>query len=207
MRKTLAIVGLLLLAICAAGQTANTNAQQAPTIMMGPPALPGPTLTLPPPMGGLVVQSGYATTVGWGYPLVTTPTVSLSILSSSPVGATNATSNLQVGATNSTVDSVSVPISATQTSVEFTQPGTAGLPEYASPQSTPPSSGPTVANAGLGAAQFDVVNARAPGETRSLGEVVREMRQQPKPAPVRTFTNGDVQNLKDQQQPTSQSQR
>jgi len=199
MRKILAISVVLLFAICAVGQTAKTNAQQAPTTLMGPPVLPGPGTTLPLPNGGLVVQSGYATTIGWGYPLVTTPAANLSILSSSPVGATNATSNLQVGATNSTVDSVTVPMSATQTGVEFTQPGAAALPEYA-PPATPPSEVSTVANAGLGAAQFDVVNARAPGETRSLGEVVRELRQQPKAAPARTFTNADVHTLKDQQQ-------
>jgi hypothetical protein len=40
MRKTLAILGLLSLAICAAGQTANRTAQQAPTTLMGPPEGP-----------------------------------------------------------------------------------------------------------------------------------------------------------------------
>lgn len=206
MRETLALLGLLLLAICATGQTANSTAQSAPTTLMGPPVLATPATPLPPPIGGLIVQSGYATTAGWGYPpLVTTPTANLSIVSANPVGATNATSNLQVGASNSTVESASVAVSAVQTAIEISQPGAVALTESASPQTTSRPGSSTVANAGLGAAQFDVVNARAPGETRSMGEVVREMRQHSKPVPARTFTNTDVQNLKDREQPASQN--
>ncbi len=202
MRKTFAVWALLLLAIFAEGQIVNSAAsgQQAPAPLMGSPVLLGPTITFPAPTGGLALQSGYATTAGWGFPpVLATPTASFSTLSANPVGATNATSNLQVGATNSTVESVTAPASAVQTAVEFSQPG--AVAGYAHPQFLPQPG--EFAGAGLGAAQFDVVNARAPGETRSLGEVARELRKQPKPAPARTFTNADVQYLKDQSKPQS----
>jgi len=203
MRTTLAILGLLFLAICAAGQTANSAAQQAPTTLMGPPVLATPATTLQP--GGLVIQSGYATTVGYGPPLVTTPTANLSIVSASPVGATNATSNLQAGATNSTVDNVTVPMPAVQGSVDINQPGAVAIGPV--PQVAPPTGVSAGAGTGLGAAQFDVVGTRAPGETRSLAEVARALRQHPEPPPARTFTNADVQDLKDRGQPASQNPR
>ena len=203
MHNTLAICTLLFLATFAAGQIVNSAGQPGP--LMGLPVLTGPTILFPYPAGGLVVQSGYATTAGWGYPpLLSTPTASFSTLSANPVGATNATSNLQVGASNSTVESVTAPIPAVQTGIEITQPGAYALesvPAQYAPQTQ-------TASAGLGAAYFDVVNARAPGETRSLGEVVRERRQQPKPATAaRTFTNADLQNLKDRDKPASQKPR
>ncbi len=210
MRKIFVVSGFLFLAILAQGQIVNSAAagQPASAPLMGLPVLTGPTITFPAPTGGLVLQSGYATTAGWGYPpLLATPTASFSTLSANPVGATNATSNLQVGATNSTVESVTVPLSAVQTGIEITQPAAVALTESASPQTTPQLGGSTVANAGLGAAQFDVVNARAPGETRSLGEVVRAMRQQPKPAAARSFTNADLQSLRDREQPALQNPR
>ena len=201
MRKVLAILGLLFFAICAVGQTAP----QTPTALAGPPVMAGPMVALPA-TGGLVVQGGYATTFGSSYPpLVTTPAANLSILSPNPVGATNATSNLQVGATNSTVDSVTQPVPAVQPSVEIS-PSWAAPAEMASAETTAEASssgGPT----DLGAAKFDVVNERAPGETRSLGDVVRELREQPKPAATRTFTNSDLQNLKDHEPPASQNPR
>ena len=208
MRKILAIWALLLLATFAEGQIVNSAASgQASTQLMGFPVLTGPTITFPPPTGGLVLQSGYATTAGWGYPpLLATPAASFSTVFASPVGATSATSNLQVGATNSTVDSVNVPIPAVQTGVEITQPGAVAI-RSAPLQFTPQSATYAGAAPDLGAAKFDVVNARAPGETRSLGEVVRQMRGQPKPAPLRTFTNADVENLRDQEKSAPQSPR
>ena len=209
MRKLLAVCTLLLLATFAAGQIVSYAGQQPAGPLMGAPVLTGPTILFPyPTTGGLVVQSGYATTAGWGYPpMVTAPTASFSTLSTSPVGATNATSNLQVGASNSTVEGAAAPLSAVQTGIEITQPGLLPLgavaAQYAQP-AQPPADG---ASTDLGAARFDVVNARAPGDVRSLGEVVRELRQQPKPAPARTFTNADLQNLKDHDKPASQVTR
>ena len=209
MRKTLALCTLLLLATFAAGQIVNYAGQQPAGPLMGAPVLTGPTILFPyPTTGGLVVQSGYATTAGWGYPpQVTAPTASFSTLSTSPVGATNATSNLQVGASNSTVENATAPVSAVQTGVEITQPGALSLEavpaQYAQAAQPAATGGQTT----LGAARFDVVNARAPGDTRSMGEVVRELRQQPKTPPARTFTNADLQNLKDHDKPASQIPR
>jgi hypothetical protein len=206
MRSTLAILALLLLSIFAQAQILNSAAAPAP--LMGSPVLTGPTITFPAPTGGLVLQSGYATTAGWGYPpLLTTPAASFSTVSPNPVGATNATSNLQVGATNSTVESAYPPFPAVQTAVEITQPGAVALTGYTSSPPMSQAGGFAGAVTDLGAARFDVVNARAPGETRSLGEVVREMRQQPKAAPARTFTNADLRNLKDREKPASQNPR
>jgi hypothetical protein len=152
----------------------------------------------------LILQSGYATTAGWGYPpLLATPTASFSTLSANPVGATDATSNLQVGATNSTVDNVSVPLPAVQTGIAITQPGAVAM-ESAPAQTGRPAGSFAGAGAGLGAAQFDVVGARAPGETRGVAEVARNLRKRPKPAQVRTFTNADVQRLQHQEQSAPQ---
>lgn len=210
MHKTLAFCALLFLATFAAGQIVNNAGQPVTGPLMGLPVLTGPTILFPYPAGGLVVQSGYVTTAGWGYPpLLATPTATFSTLSANPVGATNATSNLQVGASNSTVESVSVPIPAVQTGIEITQPGAVAI-ESAPMQFEPqgPQVGAAGASTSLGAARFDVVNARAPGDIRSLGEVVRELRQQPKPTTAaRTFTNADLQNLKDRDKPASQNPR
>jgi hypothetical protein len=206
MRKILAIWALVLLAIFAEGQIVSSAAagQQTSVQMMGFPVLTGPTITFPAPAGGLILQSGYATTVGWGYPpLLATPSASFSTLSANPVGATSATSNLQVGATNSTVDNVSVPVPAVQTGIAITQPGAVTM-ESAPAQTGPQPGSSAGAGAGLGAAQFDVVSARVPGETRSVAEVARNLRQQAKAAPARTFTNADVQRLKDQEQSAPQ---
>ncbi|MFZ3213558.1 MAG: hypothetical protein WA188_18795, partial [Terriglobales bacterium] len=107
------------------------------------------------PYGGLLIQSGYATSAGSSYPpLLVTPTVSLSTVSANPVGATDATSNLQVGATNSTLESLTPALPAVQTATEVSQPG-AMVPRESAPQASEAGSG-----TGLGAAQFDVVNAR-----------------------------------------------
>lgn len=206
MRKILAIWALLLLAIFAEGQIVSSAAagQQTSAQMMGFPVLTGPTITFPAPTGGLILQSGYATTAGWGYPpLLATPTASFSTLSANPVGATDATSNLQVGATNSTVDNVSVPLPAVQTGIAITQPGAVAM-ESAPAQTGRPAGSFAGAGAGLGAAQFDVVGARAPGETRGVAEVARNLRKRPKPAQVRTFTNADVQRLQHQEQSAPQ---
>jgi hypothetical protein len=207
MRKILAIWALLLLAIFAEGQIVSSAAagQQNSAQMMGFPVLTGPTITFPAPTGGLILQSGYATTAGWGYPpLLATPTASFSTLSANPVGATDATSNLQVGASNSTVDNVSVPAPAVQTGIAISQPGAVTIASAPAQTGLLPGSS-AGAGAGLGAAQFDVVSARAPGETRSVAEVARNLRQKAKPAPVRTFTNADVQRLKDQEQAAPQN--
>jgi hypothetical protein len=195
MRQTLAICALLLITTLAVGQAYNSAAasQQALAPRMG--GAVAPIITFPPPTGGLALQSGYATSVGYA-PLLTTPTASFATVSASPIGATDATSNLQVGATNSTVDSLTVPLSAVQTIMEISQPGAVSPMGYTPPRSMPRAGGLAGAGAGLGAARFDVVNARLPGETRSLAEVAREMRKQPKPARVRTFTNADVESLK-----------
>jgi hypothetical protein len=194
MCKILGIWALVLVAVFAEGQIISTTAagQQTSTQMMGFPVLTGPTITFPAPTGGLLLQSGYATTAGWGYPpLLATPTASFSTLSADPVGATDATSNLQVGATNSTVDNVTIPAPAVQTGIAIAQLG-AVMIESAPVEIGPQPGSSAGAGTGLGAAQFDVVNARAPGETRSLAEVARELRQHPKPPPVRTFTNADL---------------
>jgi len=188
MRQTLVICALLLLAALAVGQTNNGGA----------PVLVAPAVTYAAPYGGLLIQGGYATTVGLSNPpLLVTPTASLSTVSANPIGASNATSNLQAGATNSTLDSVTTALPATQTALEVNLPG-AMLPMgyfQPAPQAVEAESPGTT----LGAAQFDVVNARGPGDHRSLAEMARVIRQQPKPASVRTFTNADLQNLRDRE--------
>jgi hypothetical protein len=209
MRQTLVICALLLLTTLAVGQTYNPAAgQQALPPLMGSAVSTVPVITFPPPYGGLLLQSGYATTAGWGYPpLLATPTASFSSVSANPVGATDGTSNLQVGATNSTLDSLTRALPAMQTTMEVSQPGAVAPMGYAPPQSMPQAGRFAGGGAGLGAAQFDVVNARAPGDLRSLAEVARAMRKQPKPARVRTFTNADVQSLKDREKPAPQKPR
>ena len=186
MRPTLVICALLLLTALAVGQTSTAAA--------GVPAI------VATPYGGLLIQSGYATTVGSSYPpLLVTPTVTLSTVSANPVGATDATSNLQVGATNSTLESLIPALPAVQTATEVSQPG-AMVPMESAPQAGEVAGSGT----GLGAAQFDVVNARGPGDRRSLAEVAHAMRQQPKPAGVRTFTNADLQSLRDREKSAPQ---
>ena len=186
MRPTLVVCALLLLTTLAVGQTSNPAAggQQGSAGSVAP-------IVITTPYGGLLIQSGYATTVGPSNPpLLVTPTANLSTVSANPVGATNATANLQVGATNSTLESLTTAPPAVQTGMEISQPPQAG--EFAG------------SGTGLGAAQFDVVNARGPGDRRSLAEVAREMRQQPKPASVRTFTNADVQSQRDREKSAPQ---
>jgi len=192
MRLTLVICALLLLTALAVGQTSTPAA--AGRQASGVPAI------VATPYGGLLIQSGYATTVGSSYPpLLVTPTVTLSTVSANPVGATDATSNLQVGATNSTLESLIPALPAVQTGMEVSQPG-AMVPMESAPQAGEIAGTGT----GLGAAQFDVVNARGPGDRRSLAEVARAMRQQPKPAGVRTFTNADLQSLRDREKSAPQ---
>jgi hypothetical protein len=157
------------------------------------------------PYGGLLIQSGYATTVGWGNPLLVTPTASLSIVSANPVGATNGTSNLQVGATNSTLDGLTMTLPAVQTVMEVSQPGVVAPMGYF--QSAPQAGEYTSSSTGLGAARFDVVNARGPGDLRGVAEAAREVRKQPKPARVRTFTNADVQSLIEREKSAPQKPR
>lgn len=210
MRPTLVICALLLLTTLAVGQTYNPAAagQQALPPQMGSAVSTVPVITFPPPYGGLLLQSGYATTVGSGYPpLLVTPTASFSTVSANPIGATNGTSNLQVGATNSTLDSLTTALPSIQTTMEISQPGAVAPMGYAPPQSMPQGGSFAGGGAGLGAAQFDVVNTRAPGDLRSLAEVARAMRKRPKPARVRTFTNADVQSLKDREKSAPQKPR
>lgn len=193
MRPTLVICALLLLTTLAVGQTSNPAAggQQGSAVSVAPVI----TFT---PYGGLLIQSGYATTVGPSNPpLLVTPTANLSTVSANPIGATNGTSNLQVGATNSTLDNLTTVLPAVQTGMEISQPGAMVPMGYF--QSAPQAVEFAGPEAGLGAAQFDVVNARGPGDQRSLAEVARTMRQQPKPASVRTFTNADLQSLRDRE--------
>jgi len=186
MRLTLVICVFLLFATMAVGQ-------QAVSPQMGP-AMSAPPVVVLAPYGGLLVQGGYATTVGLSYPpLLVTPTATLSIVSANPVGASNGTSNLQVGANNSTFDSLAMTLPAVQTVMEISPPGLLGPMGYS--QSAPPAGEYTSSAAGLGAAHFDVVNARGPGDLRGVAEAAREIRKQPKPAGVRTFTNADVQSL------------
>jgi len=193
MRPTLVICALLLLTALAVGQTYNQQGSVVSVV---------PVITFASPAGGLLIQSGYVTAVGWSYPLLITPTASFSTVSANPVGATNGTSNLQVGATNSTLDSLTMTLPAVQTSMQISQPGALVPMGYV--QSAPQAGEFAGSAAGLGAAQFDVVNARAPGDRRSLAEVAREMRQQPKPARVRTFTNADVQRVIDREKSAPQ---
>jgi hypothetical protein len=209
MRTILAIWSLLLFAVFAQAQIVSSAGPQPTTQIMGLPVLTGPTIAFPPPTGGLLVQGGYATTGGWATaaPLLSTPIASFATVSSNPVGATDATSNLQVGASTSTVESLTIPIPAVQTGVEITQPGTLVL-EPLQPAPQPPmtqAAAAATSGADLGAAQFDVVGARGPGDTRSLGDAVRYLRQHPEPPPVRTFTNEDVQKLKNQESAAPQN--
>ena len=199
MRQMLVILAVLLVATFALGQT-NNAAIAGPTgapVLVTPVVSPGAAVL---PYGGLLIQGGYATTVGPSSPpLVVTPIATLATTSSSPIGATNATSNLQVGATNSTLESSTTPLPAVQTALEVSQYG--GVMPVAYAQPAAPGSEAGTVETGLGAAQFDVVNTRGPGDRRSLAEVARGVRQEPKPANVRTFTNADVQNLKANEKP------
>jgi hypothetical protein len=196
MRPTLVICALLLLTTLAVGQTYNPATG-------GPQGSAVAPIVIATPYGGLLIQSGYATTVGSSYPpLLVTPTANLSTVSANPIGATDATSNLQVGATNSTLESLTAALPAVQTGMEVNQPGAIVPMGYA--QAAPQAGETADSGTGLGAAQFDVVNARGPGETRSVAEVARAMHQQPKPAGVRTFTNADLQSLRDREKPAPQ---
>lgn len=195
MRPTLVSCALLLLTTLAVGQTSNPAAGGQQGSAVAP-------IVITTPYGGLLIQSGYATTVGSGPPLLVTPTANLSTVSANPIGATNGTSNLQVGATNSTLESLTTALPAVQTGMEVSQPGAMVPMGYV--QSAPQGGEFAGSGAGLGAAQFDVVNARGPGDHRSLAEVSREMRQQPKPASVRTFTNADLQSLRDREKSAPQ---
>jgi len=191
MRPTLVICALVLLTTLAVGQTSNSAAggQPGSAVSVAP-------IVITTPYGGLLIQSGYATTVGSSNPpLLVTPTANLSTVSANPIGATNGTSNLKVGATNSTLDNLTTVLPAVQTGLEVSQPGAMVPMGYV--QSAPQTVEFAGPEAGLGAAQFDVVNARGPGDQRSLAEVARTMRQQPKPASVRTFTNADLHSLRD----------
>jgi hypothetical protein len=202
MRQALVICAVLFVAAFALAQTNNSAAGQPGAPVLVTPIVAG---AVPVPYGGLLIQGGYATTVGLSYPpLLVTPTATLANVSSSPIGATNGTSNLQVGATNSTLESSTTPLPAVQTALEVSQPG--GVVPMAYAQVPPQVVEAGVGETGLGAAQFDVVNARGPGDTRSLAEVARAVRQEPKPSTVRTYTNADVQNLKAHEKPPQNPQ-
>jgi len=198
MRQTLVICAVLLVATFALAQTNNA----AVAGQTGGPVLVTPIVTpaMAVPYGGLLIQGGYATTVGPSSPpLLVTPTATLANISSSPIGASNGTSNLQVGASNSTLESFTTPLPAVQTALEVSQYG--GVMPMAYAQAATPAVEATSGGTGLGAAQFDVVNARGPGDVRSLAEVARTVRQESKPSNVRSFTNADVQNLKANEKP------
>ena len=197
MRQTLLICAVLFVATFALAQTNNSAAGQPGAPVLVAPIVAGAAAV---PYGGLLIQGGYATTVGLSYPpLLVTPTATLATTSSSPIGASNATSNLQAGATNSTLESSTTPLPAVQTALEVSPYG--GVVPMAYPQPAAPGIETAAGETGLGAAQFDVVNTRGPGDGRSLAEVARAMRQEPKPSSVRTFTNADVQNLKAHEKP------
>jgi len=201
MRATLVICLFLLLTTLAVGQTYNpaTGGQPGSVVSVVP------VITFAAPAGGLLIQSGYVSAVGWSYPLLVTPTASFSTVSANPVGATNGTSNLRVGATNSTLDNLTMTLPAVQTVMEVSQPGAVLPMGYV--QSAPQAGEFAASGAGLGAAHFDVVNARAPGDRRGLAEAAREIRQQPKPARVRSFTNADVQRVIDREKAAPQKPR
>lgn len=136
MRKTLAILGLLSLAICAAGdRKQNRPAGTHDTDGTAGAASRPSHLSLQPEAWSC--NPGTRPPSATDRRLVTTPTANLSIVSNSPVGATNAASNLQVGATNSTVERATAPVSAVQTAVEINQSGAVALAEWASPQVMP----------------------------------------------------------------------
>jgi len=194
MRSILAICTLLLLTALALGQ-------QMVVPQMGP-ATPAPIIASTP-YGGLLIQGGYATTVGWGNPLLVTPTASLSLVSANPVGATNATSNLQAGATNSTFDGLGMTLPAVQTVMEVS-PGAIMPMGYFQPTAQ---AGEVSSRAGLGAASFDVVTARGPGDLRGVAEAARELRKQPKPAHLRTYTNADIQRVIEREKAMPQKPR
>jgi len=197
MRQTLVICAVLLVATFAVAQTNNSAPGQPGAPVLVTPIVAGAAAV---PYGGLLIQGGYATTVGLSYPpLLVTPTANLATVSSSPIGASNGTSNLQVGATNSTLEGSTTPLPAVQTALEINQPGGMISMAYAQPAGQ----GVEAAGAGgaLGAAQFDVVNTRGPGDRRSLADVARALRQEPKPVNVHTFTNADVENLKAHEKP------
>lgn len=197
MRNAVVISVLLLFGVFSFAQTYNRTAaaQQVTAPPMGSTVFPAPMISSPSPYGGLSLQYGYATTVGWGYPpVLVTPTASFTTFSTSPVGATNATSNLQVGASNSTLESVTLP--AVITEVEVVAPGTV-LPESYVVATAPEIAGGRRFD--FGAASFDVITARSYGQGPSLAEVAHAAREQRRTQGVRTFTNSDVQHLPNRQ--------
>ncbi len=204
MRTILGVSALLLIAVLASGQTYNSTAasQQMVAPAMGGPVFVAPIISFPPPAGGLVLQGGYATTYGWGYPpVLITPSASFTTISANPAGATNATSNLQAGATNGTIDSVTTPLPAVSTAVEISQPG--AIVPVAPVFEAAVGPGPfTGVASNFAAVRLNTVNAYGYADTRSVGEAAREAREHKTP-PVRTLTNTDIQNLKNQP-PTAQ---
>lgn len=147
---------------------------------------------------GLVITSGYATVTGpVSPPLLVTPTANLGLMSSSPVGATSGTSNNQVGATNMTLPSA--PLPAVQSVVQVNNPNLIGLAQPVILQAaTPEEAAAESAGRDAGAAQFGFSRIGGTLDRRSLGEIAKEMKGQPRLQASRVFTNDDVRRLHEQ---------
>jgi hypothetical protein len=140
------------------------------------------TTTTAPAQPGLVITSGYATVTGpVSPPMLVTPTANLGLMSSSPVGATSGTSNNQVGASNMTLPSA--PLPAVQSVVQLNNPNMIGLAQPVMMQAATPEQA-TEERTGFdaGAAQFGFSHIGGTVDRRSLGEIAKEMKGQPRPA-------------------------
>ncbi len=156
-------------------------------------------------LGQSTVNSGWANTpppvapgVAPGTPLVTTPIVHLGSVSTSSVGATNATAGNVAGATNATMSSGPPVMNVVQSPSQAVSPS-----EYsASPTASEPGSISTRLNIfDRGAAQFDsVYNISTPSDI-SVGQVAREWRQRKAATNARTFTNEDINRIEQQYGP------
>lgn len=145
--------------------------------------------------GGLVITSGYATVIGpVSPPLLVTPTANLGLMSLSPVGATSGTSNNQVGASNMTLPGVVLP--SVQSVVQVHNPNMIGVAQPVLLQvAAPEQATEGRVRIDAGAAQFGFSRLGGTLDRRSLGEIAKEMKGQPRVQASRALTNDDVRRL------------
>jgi hypothetical protein len=152
---------------------------------------------------GLVITSGYATVTGpVSPPLLVTPTANLGLMSASPVGATSGTSNNQVGASNMTLPGVVLP--SVQSVVQVNNPNMIGVAQPVLLQvAAPEQATEGRVRIDAGAAQFGFSRIGGTVDRRSLGEIAREMKGQPRVQASRVLTNDDVRRLPEPQPGTT----
>lgn len=144
-----------------------------------------------------VPAPGIVTVPAWGVegarpsmPVLTTPIVSLTPVSPSPVGATNATAGLIAGATDSTLNNVPGPTSAVTMQPQFLTSVGALEPAYQFEPAGPATSRPSQTGPSVFSSAYTAVPQRS-----NLGEVARVQRQQRAGHTPRTYTNDDINRI------------